>query len=126
MYAKWRIYKPSQSQEDQASQIQLLCLMSSQAASDLAHSAVDLIQRRIDLVLEVCKEQGRINRTLLCESFGITPLQASHLLREFLRVYALVVAWDERVGAYLLTEHHTNPHALIPRSVLDGSHRTSA
>ena len=95
--------------------------MSSQAAHDTVRSAVDLIQRRIDLVLEVCLEQGRVNRALLCETFGITQLQASHLLREFLRVYALVVAWDEEVGAYLLKEYHTNPHALIPRSVLDGS-----
>lgn len=45
---------------------------------------VDL-SKRIEMVVAVCISMGYVNRNMLAQYFGLSQLQASMLLREFLQ-----------------------------------------
>lgn len=42
------------------------------------------ISKRLEMVVSTCIETGYVNRDVLVQRFGLTPLQASLLIREFL------------------------------------------
>lgn len=58
--------------------------------------------KRVELVVAACLGIGYINRDLLASYYGLTPLQASVLLREFLQAHIRDIRRDGNLGGYVL------------------------
>lgn len=84
------------------------------------HSSLPAEQtKRIELVVAVCISIGYVNRDLLAKYYGLTQLQASILLREFLQIHVNDVRRDIKQNAYVLLGYpkrcdvptlHSNTH----------------
>lgn len=58
--------------------------------------------KRVELVVAACLGIGHINRDLLASYYGLTPLQASVLLREFLQVHIQDIRRDANLDGFVL------------------------
>ena len=58
------------------------------------------MKSRVDAVMAIYKQHGLVNRTLISETLGLTKLQSSQLLREFLNAHAPVLEWDNFKNGY--------------------------
>jgi hypothetical protein len=58
--------------------------------------------KRVAMVIAACIETGYINRVVLANYYGLTQLQASILLREFLQAHAQDVRREPKHNGYLL------------------------
>ena len=58
------------------------------------------LRSRVEAVMEIYKEHGHVNRTLISEKLALTKLQSSQLLREFLSAHAPVLEWDSIHQSY--------------------------
>lgn len=64
-------------------------------------------QARLAVVSAIFKEHGHVNRHLISEKLMLTKLQASQLLREFLKAHAVLVVWDGVLNAYHMKPAHS-------------------
>lgn len=58
------------------------------------------LKSRVDAVMAIYKEHGHVNRSLISDELGLTKLQSSQLLREFLSAHAPVLEWDNFKNGY--------------------------
>jgi hypothetical protein len=58
------------------------------------------LKSRVDAVMAIYKQHGLVNPTLISETLGLTKLQSSQLLREFLNAHAPVLEWDNFKNGY--------------------------
>jgi len=61
--------------------------------------------KRVEMVVAACLNTGYVNRDVLSKCYQLTPLQASVLLREFLRHRSQEIRRDETHNGYVLTKH---------------------
>ncbi len=74
--------------------------------------------KRIESVVAVCIGMGYVNRHVLANYYGLTQLQASKLLREFLQAHIQDVRRDAKRDGYVLlgypkksdTKEHRHTH----------------
>lgn len=58
--------------------------------------------KRVEMVVAACIGVGYVNRNVLVDYYGLTPLQASILLREFLQAHVNELERDPKNGGYVL------------------------
>lgn len=58
--------------------------------------------KRVESVVAVCISIGYVNRDVLAKYYGLIPLQASILLREFLQAHVNEVRRDAKYDGYVL------------------------
>ena len=66
------------------------------------------VSKRVDMVVAVCMGKGYVNRKMLAKFYGLTQLQASILLREFLENRPHDVRHDCQNNRYVLVSYPTN------------------
>ncbi len=66
--------------------------------------------KRVEAVANICIAVGYVNREVLIEAFGLTALQASILLREFLQIHVHDIRLDANKLGYVLVNKHSNIH----------------
>ena len=68
--------------------------------------------KRVEEVVAVCIDLGYVNRDVLANHYGLSQLQASILLREFLQVHSNDVHSDTEHGAYVLIEYPSKRNSI--------------
>ena len=77
--------------------------------SNSRHAALPAeVSKRVDMVVAVCLGKGYVNRNMLAKFYGLTQLQASILLREFLESRPHDVRRDCKNNRYVLVGYPTN------------------
>lgn len=85
----------------------------------IQHAALPTeLHKRVEMVIAVCITHGHVNRDVLIERFKLTPLQASVLLREFLRMKSKEIRRDSQCHGYVLVDY-PRKHTLQPQSHSD-------
>ena len=64
----------------------------------------------VEFVMATCVTVGYVNRLVLVQLYKLTPLQASILLREFLKMHVDDVRLDDAKGGYVLIRQDLNSH----------------
>ena len=65
------------------------------------HLPTDM-SKRIEMVIAAFIGKGHLNRNILASYYGLTQLQASTLLRDFLQHRINDVRWDSKINSYRL------------------------
>jgi hypothetical protein len=76
------------------------------------------LSKRDDMVVAICISKGFVNRDLLAHYYGLSKLQASTLLRDFLEQRVHDIRRDDKNNGYILigypkrreTHEHRNTH----------------
>lgn len=74
------------------------------------HSVPADLSKRIEMVVAACIGKGHVNRHVLAEYFGLSQLEASSLLRDFLQHRIHDVRWDAKNNSYVLLGYPTKQH----------------
>ncbi len=58
------------------------------------------LTKRLELVMSLQKRLGHVNRKSLIEAYGVTQLQASSLMRDFIHAHAKNLEWNATHAHY--------------------------
>ena len=75
--------------------------MEKNPTSNNSHLPADF-SKRMEMVVAACIGTGFVNRHVLAQFYGLSQLEASSLLRDFLHHRIRDVRWDAKTNSYKL------------------------